>query len=269
MVGNMTDLKFLQIETTNLCNSHCKFCVHDKVTELGVMSDELFAKILNDVKEMPTIKRIIPFLTGEPFTDKKIIDKMKMINKMFPDMELGLYTNGSLLNANRIKQLATIKNLVVNFSLNGVNKETRENVTGLKDYNRVCKRIRLYESLEKPFLVSMVMYPTVTEEDSKSFSKIWGNHAIKIKYENFLNEKYLGNGVDSCYRAMHHMTVTWNGLVNLCCFDVMNNKIFGNLTHQSIKEVWNSAERQKFATEHLKRNGDMLYPCSICSQIEL
>jgi MoaA/NifB/PqqE/SkfB family radical SAM enzyme len=49
---SISPLKVLQIETTNYCNAHCKFCIHDCLKTFGIMSDELFLKILNEAKEI-------------------------------------------------------------------------------------------------------------------------------------------------------------------------------------------------------------------------
>lgn len=257
----MTDLKVLQIETTNLCNSHCVFCVHNEFKEFGTMDDSLFEKILNDAKEIETLEYVIPMLTGEPFMDKKILQKLKLINKILPGKKIHLYTNGSLLTPEIINELSSIENLTMFFSLNG-NAETRKELMGLDDYEYVASMIRLYDLTKKPYKVLFVFYPAVARTNVENFVRTWKDKANVLIYGNFLGRKYKAFGTTKCTRATSHMTVLWNGKVNLCCFDAFGEVIFGDLNNQTIKEVWNSEKRQSFATAHLE--GKIIKPCDKC-----
>ncbi len=262
----MSELKVLQIETTNLCNSHCVFCVHDRIKEYENMSDELFKKILNDAKKIETIKRIIPMMTGEPLMDKKFINRLKLINGILPNKQIEVYSNGSFLTSKIIKELASIENLTMFFSINGTSKKTRKKLMGLDDYDYVVKMVNLYALTEKPFRTIFVAHPSVKKEEFHNFIRSWSNKALIIPYANFIGEKYRSDTIEkTCVRAISHMTVMWNGKVNLCCFDALGKVIFGDLNTQSIKEVWNSKKRQSYAKAHL--NGEIIEPCNICVYI--
>jgi len=259
-----TDLKCLQIETTNLCNAKCIFCVHNKLKEFGTMSDELFKKIITDAKEIDTLDRIVPMLTGEPLMDEKIIERLELINEILPKTEINLYTNCSLLDEKKIKQLSEIKNLIMFFSLNGATKERRKELMGLDDFDHAVKMIRLYETYKKPFFVMFVMFPAITGGEINLFDITWKEHKWFIPFANFAGEKYEGLGKTNCFRAISDMTVLWNGKVNLCCMDAFG-KIFGDLNKQTVKEVWFSKERQEYAQAHYYNQGKTLKPCDKCT----
>jgi hypothetical protein len=61
------------------------------------------------------------------------------------------------------------------------------------------------------------------------------------------------------------MTVLWDGKVNLCCMDPLGRKIFGDLNHQTVAEVWLSKERQRYATMHTEGRGAECEVCRDCN----
>ena len=134
-------LKVLQVETTNVCNSNCVFCIHNSLKKFGTMSDKLFKKILMDAREM-NLDTIVPMLLGEPFCDRKIISRLKLINKILPGLTINLFTNCSLLTPKRVKQLTEIDSLIMHFSLNGTKATRKRNNHYEEIYSKACKRTR-------------------------------------------------------------------------------------------------------------------------------
>jgi len=243
-------LKVLQIETTNICNAQCVFCIHNSLKDFGTMSDKLFLKILKDAKKIPSIKSIVPMLLGEPFCDKKIIKRLKLINKILPDKEIHLFTNGSLITPDIINQLNKIDKLVMHFSLNGTNKETRLALMGLDDYDYIVKMINLYKKTGKPFEVLFVAHPSVSSGELKHF-KSFGWKTKLIKYGNWTGDKFKSLKTTGCKRAISEMTIMYDGKVNLCCMEY-GKEIFGDVNISTIKEIWESAHRKMYCEAHTK-----------------
>ncbi len=257
-------LKVLQIETTNICNAKCVFCIHSKLKKFGTMSDKLFLKILNHAREIPSIKIIVPMLLGEPFCDD-IINRLKQINKILPDKKIVIFTNGSLLNPKIIKQLDKIKNLEMWFSLNGT-AETRKKLMGLDDYDYVVKMINLYKITGKPFQVSYINHPDITEE-IKEFKKEIKKYDWKIAevfYKNFSGDIFEGCRQTYCKRAISQMTIMYDGQVNLCCMEE-GKVIFGDVKTSSIKKIWESPHRQMYCEAHSKGKY-LLGVCENCTK---
>ena len=239
------NIRVLQIETTNICNSNCVFCIHSSLKKFGTMKDSLFTKILLDAKKIPSIEVIVPMMLGEPFCDKKIISRLKLINKILPERTIHLFTNGSLLTKKIIRELSTIKYLMMHFSLNG-NKQTRKKLMGLDDYDHVVKMIDLYKKTGKPFEVLLVDHPSISNENI-SIPRDWNFNLII--YRNWTGDKFKGKPRTHCIRAIGHMTIMYDGRVNLCCMEY-GKVIFGDLNKQSILEVWNSPHRQMYCKAH-------------------
>lgn len=254
-------LKVIQIETTNFCNSHCIFCPHSDMKNFSNMSDSLFKKILVDIKEIPTVDVIVPMLLGEPLCDKKIITRLEIINRILPDKRIVLFTNGSLLDRDKISKLSKIKNLKMVFSLNGATKETRKKLMGLDDFYYVLEMIYLFQATGKPFEVTLVKHPSLTKQELNEFNILPLKHITPIEYKNWSGDKFKGKPQTRCSRAIDYMTIMTDGRVNLCCMDATGKVIFGNVNDASVKNIWESAHRQMYCKAH----SEGVYLKGLCS----
>ncbi len=260
----MKELSILQIETTNLCQASCIFCQHDKFTEFGTMTDELYEKIITEASGLK-LHTFIPMLTGEPFCDKQIIDRIKYARLKMPWVNIQLYTNGSLLTLAILDGLKKIPDFSLSISLNGLNPETRKKVMGLDDWGHVIQMAHYAEQIKLPYRVTLVATPEVSEEERVNFIKAGG---MVIQYQSWAGQQYpyKRNRWTSCVRALNHMTIRYNGDANLCCFDPFGKVSFGNLNEKTITEIWQSPERQRYILKHKTGEGHKLPMCDSCTE---
>jgi len=133
----MEEIKVLQIETTNHCNNNCVFCPHKTIEFKQCMDMNLFKKIINEAKELG-IKKIIPFLNGEPFMDPLFFERLKYIRKfMSEDTVIDVYTNGRLLTEKVVEALNNHNVNFINISLNAFNEITYKKITGSNDFKTI------------------------------------------------------------------------------------------------------------------------------------
>jgi MoaA/NifB/PqqE/SkfB family radical SAM enzyme len=84
LVENMLPVNIV-IETIRECNLRCPLCrlqVDERVQKRGIMSNDIFDKIVNDLVNLGTIKEYALYHRGEPFLDPYIIDRIKKIKQM-------------------------------------------------------------------------------------------------------------------------------------------------------------------------------------------
>ncbi|MEE9401075.1 MAG: SPASM domain-containing protein, partial [Dehalococcoidia bacterium] len=62
-----------------------------------------------------------------------------------------------------------------------------------------------------------------------------------------------------------HMTVLWDGRVNLCCMDPLGRKTFGDLNDETVAEVWFSGGRQRYVAMHEEGRGTECEVCRDCN----
>ncbi len=261
----ISELGVLQIETTNICNAHCVFCQHDKFKEFGTMTDALFKKIIGDAEKLPNLKLLIPMLTGEPFCDKNILDRLTHARARLPWVNIQLYTNGSLLTFEILQKLKEIPNFSLSVSLNGIDTETRKKLMGLDDWIHVVRLTNYATQIKLPYRVTMVGYPEINPKEVENFIKAGG---MAIHYQSWAGQQYpyTRNRWTQCTRALSHMTIRYNGDANLCCFDPFGKVSFGNVNDQTIEEVWESPKRQEYITKHKVGAGHKLALCDSCTE---
>ena len=240
------------------------------------MSDKLYSKIVGEASKLdPPPQTFIPMLTGEPFLDPNIVNRIKEARAALPTTEIHLYTNGSKLTKKLIEQLCEIPNFQLNISANGASVKTRQRLTGLKDYERVAEIINYVDKCRIQHTVSLVQHPSITREEENAFNRTWGQATSPsscrtpyvFQHLNFagLTSPLDRNNFNRCIHATSHMTVLWDGRVNLCCMDPLGRKIFGDLNEQTVSEVWFSEERQRYVKLHEAGRGTECEVCQDCN----
>ena len=262
----------LQIETINRCNAKCTFClVPNMANKRSAMTDELFTRILFDAKDYG-VKKIIPFLNGEPLLDPKFVQRIVEINTILPDAEVVFYSNGSLLSEEKAKELAKTKITVANFSINAVTNDARMKIMGVNLHDTI-KNILYFKSLcpNVSINVSAIMGTTYwTPPEMQEFIAFWTKLGIKPNL--FFEGNWAGKTRPvihvsdvGCERPNDIMTILADGTVALCCYDLDGEVNFGNLNTQTIKEVWESEAMEHYRSLNDSGKRSELKMCQSCT----
>ncbi len=260
----------VQIETTAECNAQCIFCSHKSIKrKLGEMPWKLFVKVIDQCKEL-NIKRICPFLNGEPFLDSLIFKRLEHINKVLPEVELHIFSNMGLLDAKKLQKLSKIRNIRTFFmSLTSYDSESCKKYMGLdfdKVYSNVLGLLKLNK--EKRF-IQCIRGSGIDSGSGKNskFVACWSGVGI-TDYFISARENWLGairsskqsNQNSVCPRA-YHLCIYYDGTVPLCCFDNDGEKTFGNVNDKTLLEIYNSEKYRQYRI--LKKKN--LKPCNRCT----
>lgn len=229
------------------------------------MDDQLYEKIIDEASRLPNIMTFHPMLNGEPFLDKKIMDRVRLARTKLPKAEIEIYTNGSLLTQDIIEQLAQISGLRLSVSLNGLKPETREKMMGLNDYWEVVRSMKAMESLGIKYRTTMVAYPEINRAEVEGFVESGGT---AIQYQSWAGVQYPYDRRrwTSCPRVINQMTVLFTGVVCLCCFDPFGEVTFGNLNTETIEEIWQSNRHREYQSMHKQGRGQELPKCQACTE---
>ncbi|MBF0485527.1 MAG: radical SAM protein [Candidatus Omnitrophica bacterium] len=269
----------IQIETTNRCNAKCEFCHHRNMKRgLTDMSDELFLKLLKDLKEINP-ENVHPFANGEMFLDKKIFDRLDLINHELPAAGIVVFTNGFLLDEERAEKLSRIRNIrLINFSLNGFEPLDYKRRVGL-DFKRVVANIKnvLRLNSERKFAENIIVASVEHGKEDKVGNKIYNDSfcvfcrqnfpgaEIKVGYKyNYISRIFSFRGFKDIHcQRLKNMVVLANGLVALCCMDMEGEYILGNANDRSLLDIYNGA----LAREYRKNKKSRMLPCRFCNMI--
>ena len=298
------------VETTNKCNATCWFCPitegskrpptdpnelvqlgkknravpaaepGDGVTfnlmkrELGHMSDELFAKIIDDCKEFP-LRRMEPYLHGEPFMDKKLVERIAYINKHLPRTEVHLFTNGSLLTAKTVEKLKEVNLASMVISVNTAMPEKYNAIMGLDwkktlaNIERVAAENRSDKPVAKRFVMRMTAPKETTDEEIVRFRRLakqMGARSVIVSLHNYKGDINSERPVPQfpCY-FVNDLDILWDGNTALCCMDHDGDYSWGDVKQHSVLEVFNSPVAKRYRQLMREDRRNELAPCNECN----
>lgn len=275
----------IQLETVGRCNAKCDFCPHGELDrKFESMSDSLFEKIVNEASVIPATSPLNFFMNvvNEPFMDKNIFSKMRLLNERIPHATIGIYTNMSVMPALFFEKLSEIKQITFwNVSFQAANKAEYERSMGI-DFERSVANIKRFldrnrkEQLVKgPILISRTgtggQDDTRFIEECKSlFAEYDCDEEIVPFYKN--RADWLGQvKVDGqsevpvllpCNQWLN-ISIFCNGVVPHCCMDAQGRFPFGDVNKQSILEIYNSPHFRNLRENVVSR--DVIYPCNTCA----
>jgi radical SAM protein with 4Fe4S-binding SPASM domain len=253
-------MKTLAIELTNRCNAKCEFCINRKFKKFGDMSDEIFNKVIKDAKEFD-LEVIVLNNIGEPFLRKDLLEKISIIRQNFPNVKIVMFSNGSLLTIKALKELKRLR-VIFCVSLNSSNSEMRKRM-GLNDYEKVKKIIKTGLRMKAIQKVTMVQKAAKTVFELEEFSRLFGTNGQIIPFANWAGSMFdTFTPKYSCDRAKRELAVLFDGTVSLCCMTSLNVN-FGNIKDKTLKEIWESKERQDY--KKAAEKGELFGVCSNCT----
>lgn len=266
--------RLVAVETTNRCNAKCSFCPnHSLARDRATMSDELFEKIIDDLKEFP-LKAIEPFLNGEPLMDPKIIERMAHINRHLPDTKLRLYTNGYLLTPERIDALRELELDHLFVSVNTLNPDKYMKTMGLKLEKTLGNLDYLTDPVRKSKVARKITFrmvrmpntPLNEQDDFLTFCKEHGVGSFIVGLFNYKGAIKSPMPVPNypC-ENINRLDILADGRSALCCMDHEGDFSWGDLKTESALDVYNGTVARRY--REILRTGRRrkIAPCKGCN----
>lgn len=124
-------VRYLRLSITDRCNLRCIYCCSNArqtcIPHEQVLRYEEMSRMVGIMRHMGVVK--VRLTGGEPFARKGCDDFLHMLHQRFPDLDLRLTTNGTLLEPH-IPLLRRVGVKVVNMSLDSFDRQTFAHVTG-------------------------------------------------------------------------------------------------------------------------------------------
>ncbi len=131
-------LDYLRISVTDKCNLRCSYCMPSEgvkpLSHDDILRNEEFIYFIQIFAGLGIKK--IRFTGGEPLVRKGFIDILKKTRKLYPFLELGVTTNGILLDE-VIGELRSLEIRKLNISLDTVSRDEYKKITG----GDFCERV--------------------------------------------------------------------------------------------------------------------------------
>jgi hypothetical protein len=268
----------LQIETSTTCNAKCHFCpypVYAPWRAGKTMPMDLFRRIIDEATDIPQIDNVVLNGLNEPLLDRFLTERYAYIHSKGRFKE-ALYTNAVYLTPKRLDELRAAGLTFLVISLNAVDAAQHERIMGLKDkFDIVCANAEYAIASGVDVEVHAVSNgDQFTAADSAAFIKRWGmkrygGHGKVIVELNWAGENRTVRSFtpnECCVRAIAQINVLCDGRVTTCCADMLGTQVFGNLTTQTIREVYNSEAYTLFRGAHAVDNADKYQICKVCTR---
>jgi radical SAM protein with 4Fe4S-binding SPASM domain len=232
----------IEIETFNRCNNVCSFCPVNKNDDSRIpclMDENLFKNIINQLKAIDYRGYISLFSNNEPLLDKRIFSFIKYAKENLPNAKHALYTNGILLNKEKFMMLVNqldflvIDNYDDNFELI---PPVREIVEAKLPEGNCDVKITLRKQ-------NQVLDTRGGEAHNRDLSKVFSS---------------------GCILPYTQMVVRPDGKVSKCCQDPLGRTTLGDLTKETVLEVWHGERYQELRRELYHNGRKNIKGCQHC-----
>lgn len=292
----------LDIEATSHCNLRCTMCPRTEMVASGEFWEEKrfpidkFYEIIDECvsKGLKSVK--FQYL-GEPLLNKKIHEMVRYC-KDKGVVDVMYNTNAVALTEGVAKKIFESGLDKIFFSFDSPYREEFNSIRIDGDYDKILDNIkrfvRLRESfgLDKPVTrVSMVKlnesdqkyrdFVTLFEDEVDGIASLdLMDHDLDLKK---IDEKYVWAEIDAelehaepnssqklddasfcCPQLWQRMFVHPDGVVTPCCLDASRSLKMGNVTENSVEEIWNGDRYKKMRALHKAGKYKAIKTCKQC-----
>lgn len=242
--------QYVEIETINRCNGKCSFCPANKYNETrpyAKMDENLFRKIIKQLSDLNYKGALALFSNNEPFLDTRITEFAKFARENLKDAYIYLYTNGSLLTAEKLRKIEPYLDhiLIDNYSdKEELNPTVLEAVEGNENCNAFNSKVKIVKRKETEVLSSRGGLAPNKQ----------GVKGIKAK----------------CILPYIQLVIRPDGKVSLCCNDVRGQWTMGDLAKENILDIW-YGKAFEHIREKMKTGGrNAISPCcNSCDTVDV
>ena len=249
--------KQIIVDIHSYCNAKCKICPYPSLktkNPMGVMEENLFRKIIDEFSLLAKTNNfrghVLFCNMGELFIQPQmVIDRMKYVRQK--GLAFDIQTNASLMTPEVVDLLKESKFTgSVLISLHGISPDVYNEIMGLD----ISKSLRNINYLSQNYPRERIFIQSIPynwpKGEAKRIRSYFQQKGMRVRMplpnsrSGLLPE--LGENKNrtligcSSNRPLGEMVICFNGDVVLCCNDMGQQEIIGNLKKNTIQEVWNS-----------------------------
>lgn len=250
--------KVILIDTVSYCNLECSMCVHKEMTrKKGAMTWEVFRKIIDEIAEVDKNVRVWMVFFGEALilkNRKPSIFDMIAYAKSKGLMDIVLNSNGNLLDEEVSKKLIESGLDAIYFGIDAATPESYSKIRVGGDYYKTVNNIKSLvqlkkvDMMKKPEIYVQFVEMELNKYEKEDFINFWKDESVIVKIRPKVS---WAGSIDApnlifdnkdrwpCHWAMQTMSITDTGKVVTCAVDLDAKFIAGDVSVQSLKEVWN------------------------------
>jgi radical SAM protein with 4Fe4S-binding SPASM domain len=274
----------VSVETIMGCNAACIMCPYSSSPrEKGLMKDDLFERIVDQILDLPTQPRVSLQFLGEPLMDKKLESRISYLRQHNIE-KIEIATNASLLTTERTRELLQSGLDLINVDLESLHKEVYESIRiGLRHevvMRNIDNLFKIRDDMESRTSISILFieseknkgeihdfidyFSDIVRPEKGDYIRIFAMHNFGGHCETLLKPSN-----QACYSIYTAFSVLKDGSVPLCCVDENADVKMGDIKEQSISEIFNGIQYSKMRRLHEMGGRAAIEKCSTCNLPEV
>ncbi|MBN2177888.1 MAG: SPASM domain-containing protein [Deltaproteobacteria bacterium] len=259
----------VRVQTVDRCNQACLMCPYSILEKPGppnYIDDALYAHILNELKKIGTVRYFTPMLQDEPLVDKNIHLRIEKARATLGDTpSIYVVTNGVMLNPRKVDDLIAAGVDLISVSIDAVNDDTYEAIHGSRNFGKVRGNVRSLLHLNpRPRVEVRFLKQRDNAGEERDFARYWKGLGADLLFHRVVNRAGTLSAFEEikrgkrnlkerlfliardrvspfCPLPFYFLNILWNGEIILCCNDWGPQEILGDISRQSLSEVWNGS----------------------------
>jgi len=286
----------LQVQTVDRCNATCPACPY-RAPAGGhapprLMPEGLYLRILDGARRAGSVLTFVLMLQNEPLLDPDLAQRVRQArHSLGRRTRVITVTNGSLLTTSRVGQLVDAGLDEVCVSIDAVSEETYRAVRRGPKFARVVENVHaLLRRRGRTRVVVRFLRQRANEGEQRQFVRHWRSRGARVETLPMSNRAgtlarfaqlrrrqrgALRSGLGrlrarfalACTRPFLHLAILTDGRVLVCCDDWAHRVIVGDLSRQSLSEVWNGDPINHHRQLLWTRQYDQSPLCRNCSDV--
>lgn len=282
----------IHVEPTNTCNFKCKFCPEslasysDTVGGLHSLALDDFRRICDNILELSAgrgISTLNLYHLGEPLVNVHLPDFIAYARTRGVARRVIVTSNGSLLRGARAERLAQSPPDHLRISIYGATNQQHQAVTSSKlnlelirdnlaawrllpKGSQVRTYVKMIDQGEKHNSAFMQLFAEVADEVAIEPVMNWNggeNFAGKSDKE-LLGSEYFQFKKEVCPSPFYVLVIHSDLKVSVCCVDWSKQTVVGDLSNQTLRDVWQGSALHEFQMKHLQRKANEIPACANC-----
>jgi len=280
----------LHVEVTSFCDNDCIFCARgDMKRENSHMDETLFKKIIDECAYQNCIGTLYLYHIGDPILNPKLPEYIRYAKEKKAAKNIAIATSANALTPELSKKIIESGLDEISFSVDALTYEKYRHIKGTENYARVLKNIldfvRIREDLHhtNPRITIKMLAIDEVIEDIDFFVRLWINIADQVLIDREISSwdgtnkrtaellknmkcytRKEGSIRYPCNRPWYWMAINAKGKVILCSEDWDEKMIMGDVTKDSIYDIWHGDKYNFVKKCHIDAEWDKLPPCKSC-----
>ncbi len=179
--------RYLRLSVTDRCNFSCNYCRNNKddtfVTHDNCLRYEEFLTLIGASIQMGIEK--VRLTGGEPFTRKGFMNFVECIRNTYPEVDLRITTNGSLVRPH-VQHLKALGIKAINISLDSFKHETFTSIVGKNCLDEVIAAIYALLEADISVKINAVAIRGVTDAQMEQFIAFAKANPVDVRFIEFM-----------------------------------------------------------------------------------